>query len=229
MNVSKYKAAPYLVQFLKLNDYVRVFNSEPYYKHEGEYDIFVGPACGFKPIMIASQIKFKKMILFDISKTQLEFYKLFTKYYNGSNMRGLITLFKRRYKHSIFKSDINNLNLSFYDERLRTTIDTWFKTRKNLFTALKRFENVEKEFIHLDLVKNFKTLKIEHKKIYFWVSNIFDFDIYKKITNINLDKALLSFANQYKNKEIVFDIQHKEHNGIFTLKELNTNLHGDAY
>jgi hypothetical protein len=67
MNLEKYKTAPYSIQLLKLNDYVRVFNSEPVYSTDKKCNIFLGPSCGFKPVKISEGQNFKKMFFFDIS------------------------------------------------------------------------------------------------------------------------------------------------------------------
>lgn len=221
MNLEKYKTAPYSIQLLKLNDYARVFNSEPVYSTNKKYNIFIGPSCGFKPVKISEGQNFKKMFFFDISLTQLEFYKYFIANFKGCNISGVVRGFKNIYYDSIFKTDVNSLDLSYYDQKLDTTIKTWFQSKKLFLKAWDKFLEVEKEFIHLDLIKNFEVLPVVQDDIYFWVSNIFDFEIYKQTTSINLDKRLLKLCNHYSNKNIVFDLQYGKHSGLLALTDIN--------
>jgi hypothetical protein len=221
MNLEKYKTAPYSIQLLKLNDYVRVFNSEPVYSTDKKYNIFLGPSCGFKPVKISENQNFKKMIFFDISLTQLEFYKFFIANFKGFDMSGVVRSFKNIYYDSIFKTDVNSLDLSFYDQKLDETIKNWFQSKKAFLKAWDKFLEVEKEFVHLDLIKNFESLQIAQDDIYFWLSNIFDFEIYKQTTNINLDKRLSKLSNHYNDKNIIFDLQYGKHSGLFTSSGIN--------
>jgi hypothetical protein len=220
-----YLKSPYFLQMVKFNDYVRVHNSEPCYDYRSNKDVFFGPACGMKPIKIASQNNFKKMIFFDLSQTQLKFYEYFCRFFDGaSNLEGLVVSFKKRYKNSIFKIDVENLNVSYYEKKRRLFVENNFSSRKEYFDALKKFQNIQKEFIHLDLIKNYKKLKSESNNIYFWVSNIFDFEIYKKTTDIDLETRLKKLIDYNKDKNIVYDIQYKNLRGVYTGSEINNIL-----
>jgi hypothetical protein len=220
-----YLKSPYFLQMVKFNDYVRVHNSEPCYDYRSNKDVFFGPACGMKPIKIASQNNFKKMIFFDLSQTQLKFYEYFCRFFDGaSNLEGLVVSFKKRYKNSIFKIDVENLNVSYYEKKRRLFVENNFSSRKEYFDALKKFQNIQKEFIHLDLIKNYKKLKSESNNIYFWVSNIFDFEIYKKTTDIDLETRLKKLIDYNKDKNIVYDIQYKYLRGVYTGSEINNIL-----
>lgn len=229
MNFKKYKNKPFYIQMVKFNDYVRVHNSEPCYNYSGNCDFFFGPACGLKPIKIAWQNNFKKMIFFDLSQTQLKFYEeAFCRYFNGVNLEGLVLMFKNKYRNSIFKTDVTDLDVSYYEEKRKIFIKDNFSSQTEYFDAFKKFQETSKEFIHLDLIKKYKTLSTDLNNIYFWVSNIFDFDIYKQTTNINLERRLKEFLDWYKEKNIVFDIQYKDKRGVFTSNEINNFLNEHA-
>jgi len=229
MNISRYKNSPFFLQRVKFNDYVRVHNSEPCYTHTGNYDYFLGPSCGLKPIKIAWHNNFKKMVFFDLSQTQLKFYEeVFCRYFNGANLEGLVLMFKKKYKNSIFKIDVTDLDVSYYEEKRKLFIQDNFSSREEYFDACKKFEDIPKEFMHLDLIKKYKTLPLDLDNIYFWASNIFDFDIYKQTTSINLEKKLKEFLDWYKDKNIVFDIQYKDKCGVFNSSEINNFLNEHA-
>lgn len=229
MNFKKYKTSPYFLQMVKFNDYVRVHNSEPCYDFKSDKDVFFGPACGMKPIKIASQNNFKKMIFFDLSQTQLKFYEYFCRFFDGaSNLEGIIIGFKKRYKNSIFKIDVTDLDVSYYEEKRKLFVENNFSSRKEYFEALKNFQNIQKEFLHLDLIKNYRKLKTNSNNVYFWVSNIFDFDIYKKTTNINIESSLKKLIDFNKEKNIVYDIQYKNLRGVYTGGEINNFLNEHA-
>lgn len=223
MELKEYCKAPYSLQYLKYFQYVRVFNSEPFFTNVKKLDFLYTPCCGFKCVYLNSVYNFKKIIFFDISPAQIEFFKFLLKNWNGvEKISKLVEMFKKQFQTSIFKTDVKGLNTSFYDEKFNQLIEQYFVNEQDFSKYWNLLKNTEIEFKKIDITKNFKKLKLLNNS-YFSLSNIFDFEILSCFNSPDQRKQNFKrcIAHLLKSKNSMYEFKFLTYNGLFETTEVN--------
>ncbi|NBO98983.1 MAG: hypothetical protein EBU90_02475 [Proteobacteria bacterium] len=222
MQLKDYCSAPYSLQFIKYLNYVRVFNSEPFLYKNRKLDILYTPCCGFKSVYLNNKYTFKKIILYDISPAQIQFYTFLIENWNGKKkISSIIKEFKAKFKNSIFKTDITETPLTFYDKKFDEMIHIYYKSKGEFLRAWVKFLRTKKEIMALDITKDYNRINSVGKG-YYSLSNIFDFDVASCFytPKQRREKFKQCILHLTKNKNSLFEFKFEDNNGIFTAKEI---------
>jgi len=222
MHLKEYCKAPYSLQYLKYLNYVRVFNSEPFLIKDAPLEILYTPCCGFKCVYLNFRYNFKKIFLYDISPAQITFFKSLIKNWNGKlKISDFILNFKKKYQTSIFKTDVKDLKIDFYDIKFNQMINQYYSNNENFVKAWEKFLNTPKDILKLDITKEYKKIKTSDN-CYFSFSNIFEFEIASCFLTEKQRKDSFKKCMSYfkKSNKSLFELKFLNNNGIFNNEEI---------
>jgi len=172
---------------------VFIFNTEPYQnninKTSFEIDNLYLLPSGFKRFLLTYQIKPKKIFIYDINLDSINFHKQLDDL-DTINLKKIDNIINENQDKDLVLSDYN-IKKNFYKKSsAKKLLCNWnveltrWKDKKDLDLAFDFYKSIEKEYIQVDLVKDYNKIFDINKVNALWYSNIWNY-AHIKIENMN--------------------------------------------
>ena len=186
---------------------VFIFNTEPYHTNKISFEIdnLYLLASGFKRFFLTYQIKPKKIFIYDINLDSINFHKQLDNL-DTIDLKKIDNIINENEDKDLVFSDYN-LKKSFYkNSSAKKLVCNWrveltrWKDKKNLDLAFDYYKSIEKEYLQIDLIKDYSKIFDVTKKNAIWYSNVWD---YKPIEIENKKEKHTNFKFYFKKNNIL--------------------------